>query len=51
MKDSATRPQESQTNGLHVKIGSEFDFNLTSAAFLRPSCRIFHWNTCQKYAN
>ena len=44
MKDSATRPQESQTKGLHVKTGSIFDHDLTSVAFLRPGCRIFQWN-------
>ena len=44
MKGSATRPQESQTKGLHVKIGSKLDLNLTSVAFLRPGCRIIQCN-------
>ena len=51
MKDSATRPQESQTKGLHVKIGSKFDLDLTNVAFLRPGLRIFQWNMCQKNMN
>ena len=44
MKDSATMPQGSQTKGLYVKLGSQFDLDLTGVAFLRPGCRIFQWN-------
>ena len=44
MKDSATRPQESQTKGFHVKIWFKFDLELTSVAFLRPGHRIFLGN-------
>ena len=44
LKDSATLPQDSQTIGLEVKIGSKFDLDLTRVA----GGRIFQWNMCQK---
>ena len=46
LKDSATRPQETQTKEFHVRIGSKFDLYLTNVDNLRPGCRIFQWNMC-----